>query len=151
LARVAVTATGSGFDPNSSLDLVWQTVSGSWKVDGDKYLGRDYKELSQPLTNVRTDASGSFETKITVPEGFGFYHDVRVLQDKVIRNKAGFYVQMEVKVSPTSGPAGTPCDEAGYRLAAAAGNQDGLRQLLYGHVGGPTNGTAKIDPGGGFA
>jgi hypothetical protein len=103
-----VTAKGSGFDANVSLDLVWQAFTGNWKTDGEKFLGREFSEVMQPLTTVRTDGTGSFETQFTVPDGFGFMHDVRVEQDRVLRNKAGFNVQMEVTVSPTSGPAGTP-------------------------------------------
>jgi hypothetical protein len=104
----AVTARGSGFTPSASLDLVWQGFTGRWNVDYDKYLGRQYAEVIQPLTKVQTDASGAFEARITVPEGFGFNHDVRLIQDSVIRNKATFYVEMQVTISPTSGPVGTP-------------------------------------------
>lgn len=103
-----VTARGTGFPANSSLDLVWQAFTGGWKVDGEKYLGREYGETVQPLASVRTDSEGAFEAKLTIPEGFGFYHDVRVMQENVVRNKAAFYVDMEVSISPTSGPVGTP-------------------------------------------
>src|SRR5581483_4404669 len=103
-----VTAKGSGFDANVSLDLVWQAFTGNWKTDGEKFLGREFSEVMQPLTTVRTDGTGAFETQFTVPDGFGFMHDVRVEQDRVLRNKAGFNVQMEVTVSPSSGPVGTP-------------------------------------------
>ncbi len=103
-----VTAQGSGFAPNASLDLVWQAFTGKWNVDYDKYLGREYGEQIQPLTKVQADAAGAFEARIAIPEGFGFNHDVRVMQDKVIRNKATFYVEMQVTISPASGPPGTP-------------------------------------------
>ena len=103
-----VTATGTGFPTDATLDIVWQAYTGRWNVDGEKYLGREYGEKLEPMTSVRTDAAGAFEAKITIPEGFGFYHDVRVMQDRVLRNKAAFYVDMEVTISPTSGPVGTP-------------------------------------------
>ena len=103
-----VTARGSGFAPATAMDIVWQTYTGGWNVEAEKYLGRQYTEQIQPLTKVQTDANGAFETRITVPEGYGFNHDVRVIQDNVIRNKANFYVEMQVTVSPSSGPAGTP-------------------------------------------
>jgi hypothetical protein len=103
-----VTARGTGFEPNVPLQIVWQGFKGAWKTDADKYLGRDYSEELQPLTQVKSDATGAFETTLTIPEGFGFLHDVRVMQENTLRNKGAFYVEMEVSMSATSGPVGTP-------------------------------------------
>lgn len=103
-----VQATGSGFDADTDLQVVWQGFNGSWNTDGAEFLGREYTESAETLATVRTDASGAFETTFTVPEGFGFLHDVLVMQDDEIRNKAAFEVEMEVSISPTSGPVGTP-------------------------------------------
>ena len=61
------------------------------------------------MATVRTDATGQFETTFTVPDGFGFIHDVLVInKDGVIQNKAGFEVKMQASISPSSGPVGTP-------------------------------------------
>ena len=107
------TLRGAGFDSSVSLDIVWQGYRGEWIVDntatgGENYKGRTYTELAVPLDSVITDATGAFSTTFTVPDGFGFTHNVQVIQDGVIRNQTSFYVEMEVQVSPTSGPVGTP-------------------------------------------
>jgi len=104
---------GSGFDPGVALDVVWQAYSGAWVVDntaeaGANYKGRTYGEEMMPLGSVTTDPAGSFSTTFNVPDGFGFTHNVQVLQDGKVRNQAGYAVEMEVSVSPTSGPVGTP-------------------------------------------
>ncbi len=102
---------GSGFDPNAELRVVWQTFHGAWKVDvssPENYKGRQYAEELVPLGTVRTDANGAFSLSFTVPDGFGFAHDIRVLQGDVVRNQTSFYVEMQVTFTPTSGPVGTP-------------------------------------------
>lgn len=108
-----VTVHGTGFDPGVALDVAWQAYSGAWVIDntaaaGENYKGRKYGEELSPLGPVTTDASGSFSTTFNVPDGFGFTHNVVVSQDGVVLNQAGYAVEMEVSVSPTSGPVGTP-------------------------------------------
>ncbi len=107
-AGTLVKATGKGFDPGVSMDIVWQGFQGSWKVKDAQFLGRDFQDRLEPLATVQTDAGGGFDTSFTVPQGFGFEHDVLVMQDGVTRNKAGFDVAMEMSVSPRQGPVGTP-------------------------------------------
>lgn len=107
-AGSSVTATGSGFEANSDLDLAWQGFTGAWKVGDGSYNGRDFEEVQQPLTSVKTDAGGNFQTTFTIPQGFGFEHDVRVLKGNVIQNKSNFNVDMQVSITPSGGPAGTP-------------------------------------------
>ena len=108
LAGTVVTAAGNGFDPNTELEIVWQGFHGSWQVDGADFNGREFKEEMEPLTAVRTDATGQFETTFTVPDGFGFIHDVLVIKSGEIQNKAAFEVEMEALISPSSGQVGTP-------------------------------------------
>lgn len=105
-----VSARGTGFDPSIELELVWQAFTGAWKLDDTaaKYMGREYGEDLVALATVRTDAGGAFSTSFLVPDGFGFSHDVRVVQDGVVRNQDSFAVEMRVWVTPTSGPPGTP-------------------------------------------
>ena len=74
-----------------------------------EFHGRQFQDDLQPITTVRTDAAGQFETTFTVPEGFGFIHDVLVInKDGVTQNKAAFEVKMQASLSPSSGPVGTP-------------------------------------------
>ncbi len=107
-----VTAMGSGLKPQTRYDVVWTSVEGSWKLNEDRtaYLGRTFKPAQLPMKSVTTDAVGAFTTSFTVPlQDFGFQHDVLVMDDtKTIRNKAGFDVDLQVSISPTSGPVGTP-------------------------------------------
>jgi hypothetical protein len=57
---------------------------------------------------VRTDASGKLAATFTVPEDFGFLHDLVLQQGERLFIQAGFGVDMSVALSPPSGPVGTP-------------------------------------------
>jgi hypothetical protein len=107
------TLAGAGFEPGHQLDVIWQAYSGAWVIDdaaeaGENYKGRTYQEDAVPLGSVTADAAGAFSTSFTVPDGFGFTHNVQVREGAVVRNQTAFSVEMEVSVSPSSGPVGTP-------------------------------------------
>ncbi len=107
----AITVSGDGLPASATLDLVWNSAKGSWKLDGannEYFKGRAFQPTTSKLATVQTDPSGSFKTSFVVPDGFGFQHDVTLVQDGVIRNKANFDVDMKVTISPSSGPVGTP-------------------------------------------
>lgn len=111
VAGTRTTVTGSGLPANTRLELRWYTVDGSWDLRGElqeSYFGRKFEPTSWLLDTITTDAGGNFEHTFTVPLDFGFWHDVAVVQDGVIRNKAAFNVDMEATIYPTSGPVGTP-------------------------------------------
>ncbi len=106
-----VTATASGLKAQTKYDLVWGTGKVRWKLSEDKskFLGRDASMIQQPLKSVTTDATGAFSATFAVPRGFGYGHDVMVVDEqKVIRNKSLFDVDMVTTLTPTSGPVGTP-------------------------------------------
>ena len=106
-----VTATATGMKANTKYDVVWTTGKVAWKLSDDKskYLGRDAKIIQQPLASITTDGNGAFITTFAVPQGFGYAHDVMVVDaQKIIRNKALFDVDMTTTISPASGPVGTP-------------------------------------------
>ena len=104
-----VNAAGTGFEPNTDLQVIWQGFQGAWKVDADgNYNGRDFKDALQTLANVKTDAQGAFQTAFVVPQGFGFSHNVIVQKQNIIQNQSNFSVDMQVNISPSSGPVGTP-------------------------------------------
>ncbi len=135
-----VTATASGLRPQTKYDVVWTTVNGSWKLSEDRtaYLGRQFTPVDVRMRSVTTDAQGAFATTFSVPtQDFGFQHDVLVLDgSKIIRNKAGFDVDLQVTISPKSGPVGTPItieargvgwrDFEGAWMAAYDNNATGL-------------------------
>jgi hypothetical protein len=106
-----VTATASGLKPATKYDLVWTTGKVQWKLSDDrsKFVGRDARTVQNVLQSVTTDATGAFKATFAVPQGFGYGHDVMVVDtEKVIRNKSLFDVDMVTTISPTSGPVGTP-------------------------------------------
>jgi hypothetical protein len=112
-AGTVVNAVGSGFEPNSKLDIIWQGFQGSWKTNSaGEFHGRDFQDKLEPEAAIVTDAAGSFATMFTVPDGFGFIHDVLVQKDGNVLNKAGFEVEMQASISPSSGPVGTPINIA---------------------------------------
>jgi hypothetical protein len=105
LPGTTVAVTGEGLPASSELILQWGTVSGSWVIEGERneeYHGRAFDPVTVDLDAVRTDGSGSFATTFEVPEGFGFAHDVMLVDaEGVIRNQALFEVAMDVSVTPT--------------------------------------------------
>jgi len=103
-----VSAVGKGFESNTELELVWEGFTGTWNVADGNYTGRTFTDVMQSLGKVKTDASGGFQTTFTVPSGFGFGHDVLVEKQNEIQNKSNFDVDMQVSISPSSGPTGTP-------------------------------------------
>jgi hypothetical protein len=106
-----VTITGSGLPANATLDLVWQTVKGSWVLRGpmqEEYHGRRFDLAFLPLLKVATDTRGELEATFKAPDDYGWYHDVLLMKDGVIRNKAAFKIDMQVTVSPPRGPLGAP-------------------------------------------
>ena len=107
-AAATVTVRGEGLPPGERFELAWATVQGRWKVEGERYLGREYRPAAEPLAVVRTDASGRFSAQFRVPEDFGFMHDVVLRQGGRVLTRAGFNVDMTMEISPASGPAGTP-------------------------------------------
>ncbi len=104
LVRVAA----EGLPADTDFQLVWRTVRGAWKVAQAEYHGREYQPAAFELATVRTDASGRLAATFTVPDDFGFLHDVVLQQGERLFIQAGFAVDMTVTSSPPSGPVGTP-------------------------------------------
>jgi hypothetical protein len=107
-AGTPVRVAAEGLPADAEFQLVWRTVKGSWKVAGGKYRGREYRPAAFAIATVGTDAAGRLAARFTVPEDFGFVHDVVLQQGEREFTQAGFSVDMAVSLSPTSGPVGTP-------------------------------------------
>lgn len=105
-----VTASGSGFDADTELVLAWEDTTATWNADlvEGKFYGREFVTEPKPLTIVTTDETGAFETEFAVPQDFGFTHNVTVHRGDDVLNRAAFRTEMEMSISPTSGPVGTP-------------------------------------------
>ena len=103
-----VRVTAEGLPADTDFQLVWRTVKGRWKVAQAEYHGREYTPAAFEIATVRTDAAGRLAATFTVPEDFGFLHDVALQQGERLFIQAGFSVDMSVTLSPASGPVGTP-------------------------------------------
>lgn len=105
-----VEVLGSGFAPDTELVVAWEDTTAEWNVDlvEGKFYGREFTTEDKPLTTVTTDDEGSFTTQFEVPLDFGFTHNVTVHHDGTLLNRAAFRTEMEMSISPTSGPPGTP-------------------------------------------
>ena len=107
-AGTPVKVTAVGLPPDQEFQLVWRTVKGSWKIKGPQYRGRKYEPVAYRVAKVKSSAAGEVLTTFAVPEDFGFSHDIVLQREGRLYNKAGFNIDMTVKLSPKSGPVGTP-------------------------------------------
>jgi hypothetical protein len=103
-----IVVTGSGLPANQDFDLVWRTVTGSWKAADGEYHGRDYKPVGYRIASLHSDGAGKIAAHFTAPEDFGFQHDIVLQQGAREFTQAGFSLDMSVAMSPASGPPGTP-------------------------------------------
>lgn len=132
-AGTEVRLTGEDLPASEQLELRWSTAQGSWLLEGERneeYHGREYELGTETLATVATDSSGHLDATFEVPAGYGFGHDVTLMDtDGVVRNKALFTVEMQVTVTPKEGPVGTPItvDVVGMGWQTL----ENTRQLLY--------------------
>jgi hypothetical protein len=103
-----VHVTAEGLPADTEFQLVWRTVKGRWKVGQGEYHGRDYTPAAFEIGKVRSNATRRVSASFTVPEDFGFLHDVVLQQGERLFNEAGFSIDMSVRLSPERGPLGTP-------------------------------------------
>ena len=133
LPGTVVSVTGQDLAAGQTYALTWSSAEGSWDIRGDageEYHGRVFTPTVMPLGSVTADGAGSFAATFEVPEDFGFVHDVRLVDSAgVIRNQAAFVVDMQVTISPDSGPPGTPITIRVSGLGRDA--LEGNRQILY--------------------
>jgi hypothetical protein len=107
-AGTPVTVTGEGFAAGQEFDLVWGTVTGSWKVSNAEYFGREYTPAAYRIATVKSDAAGRIAATFIAPDDFGFMHDVILQQGKRLLTKDAFSVDMTVKLLADNVPVGTP-------------------------------------------
>jgi hypothetical protein len=107
-AGAPVRVTAEGLPADTDFQLVWRSVKGSWKVAGTEYHGREYRPVAYEIATVRTDMAGNLAVLFTVPEDFGFSHDIVLQRADRLFIQAGFNLDMTVNLSPENGPVGTP-------------------------------------------
>jgi hypothetical protein len=86
LSKVGVSATG--LTPGGAVDLEWATVVGN-RVN---CTGTCWSSVTVPLARVAAAADGSLSASITVPDGLGGWHVVRVLQGGQVKAELPYFV-----------------------------------------------------------
>src|SRR4029077_9447497 len=94
---------GQGLKSGATLQLVWQTATGSRVTDE----GFTPKENVLPTVKVGDD--GRLDAPITIPDDLGGLHRLALRDgDKAIA-EVHFVIETSiVSITPTSGPVGTP-------------------------------------------
>src|ERR1700677_708988 len=145
-----VIARANGLPPNARFALVWRSASPSWRVEGPKFYGIVAPESARTLLVATSDAAGALTARFTVPEDFGYIHDVELHPESggTLIAHQGFTVIPHMTMEPASGPPGTPITitftGGGYRFYQA------VWHLLYdgaqtGWLSGMTTaGTARV-------
>ncbi|MEJ2356688.1 MAG: hypothetical protein P8Y13_01230 [Deinococcales bacterium] len=105
----AVTAQASGLTPGAHLTLVWQTADASWQVGDGAFNGVRASTVERTLGDGVVRADGTLTLHFTVPEDYGYTHNLFLLDAQGNRvARQGFVVSPHLTVTPTSGPVGTP-------------------------------------------
>lgn len=104
-----ITARGSNLPPATRFAVVWRSGRAEWRVEDGKFFGIRAPETAQTLASGSSDARGALVLHFTVPEDFGYVHDVELRSDAgAAAAHQGFTVIPHVTLSPASGPVGTP-------------------------------------------
>ena len=64
-AGTPVTVTGEGFAPGKPLQIVWRTVTGSWKAADGEYHGREFTPVGYVVATVTPAADGKLSASFT--------------------------------------------------------------------------------------
>jgi hypothetical protein len=110
-AGTTVTISGSA-QPNVGVDLQWLTWDGSYQTETTAetvaYKQRTFADKRVPIGRVTADGQGQFSTEYTIPEDYGYLHDVRAVVDGQDVARGGFEILLAATATPASGPIGTP-------------------------------------------
>jgi hypothetical protein len=108
----ALTITGKGLPGNTPVTLTWSTSDATWIADVQpntvNYMGTSYTKFNVVIATISTDALGGFVYKTKVPSDFGGVHDIYAVNNNVALAHGGLQIARTLKISPTSGPIGTP-------------------------------------------
>jgi hypothetical protein len=111
-AGTEVAVTGTELPANDVFDLTWFSADCDWVLEGgqnEDYMGRACTERVEVIDTVTSDGNGDLTASFVVPDDYGFGHDVALIDESgVLRNKTLFSLEIEVSVTPESGPVGTP-------------------------------------------
>jgi hypothetical protein len=94
---------GTGFPAGATLQLVWQTYTGS-RVSGEGYGPQD-----NSIGTVTVGRDGRIDAPVTVPDDLGGMHGLALRESDRTLARAFFAIETSiVSISPASGPVGTP-------------------------------------------
>jgi hypothetical protein len=106
------TVSGEGLPANEDFDIVWATSTVRYVLnpmpDNVEYYGRKIDKVNVVLGKAKTDAAGKLDVALTAPVDYGDVHDIYAVSDGTQLAKAGFQINRQVSVSPSSGPIGSP-------------------------------------------
>jgi hypothetical protein len=99
-----VTLTASGLTPSTPVDMVWSTVVGN-RVN---CTGTCWSFVSVPLARATAGADGSLTAPITIPDGLGGWHVIRLEQGGQAKAQIPYYVKRSFVSMPKVVKAGKP-------------------------------------------
>jgi hypothetical protein len=108
-----VVARARGLAPDAHFALVWNSGDPHWRTKAGKFYGIVAPETARTLARGTSYASGTLVLRFTVPEDFGYLHDLEVRPENAAPGALaaatqGFTVVPQLAISPRSGPPGTP-------------------------------------------
>lgn len=80
------TLHASGFPPDVDVDVRW------WTTVGNRITAGGYEEHADPMTAMRTDAAGSFDWELVIPDDLGGQHRI----DAVVRGEVAASVGLVI-------------------------------------------------------
>ncbi|HET8984363.1 MAG TPA: hypothetical protein VFN03_01265, partial [Trueperaceae bacterium] len=143
-----VVASATGLEPGKVVELVWMDADAQWNVGDGTFHGVTAVETRSVLGTATVGADGQAAFDFTVPEGFGYVHNLFVEAEGEQLARQGFTVAPSLSISPTSGPIGTPITVTmtgvGYRFWESVWHlaYDGAHTGWISAI--TTNGTATI-------
>ena len=113
IAGSPMTISGRGLKANTKVELTWSTAEDTWAAmvapDTANFLGRlSNDDITVALKSVTTNSSGAFSVSMKAPNDWGGIHDIYAVVGGTAVAHGGFLIARWVKISPRSGPIGTP-------------------------------------------
>jgi len=108
-----VTARATGLAPDTRFDLVWRSGDPRWNVRDAKFFGITATPTAHVVAAGTSDAHGTLALPFSVPEDFGYLHDVELRAAGDASGAApaaaqGFTVVPHLTLSTHAGRSGAP-------------------------------------------